>query len=150
MKTSDNITNISAALLAAQKSMGNAKKGSANPFFKSSYADLNSVREATLPALNENGITVLQVPVGHTIETTLLHESGEYIASSIEIVCSKSNDPQAYGSAITYARRYALQALLCIGAEDDDAEGAMDRSSDAKPVKKKARKVSEVLQEDEF
>lgn len=128
MNTSTTITKISAALLAAQKIMGDAVKGSKNPFFKSSYADLNSIREAVTPALNENGITVMQPISMECVETVLLHESGEFMSSQTPIVCAKQNDPQALGSAISYARRYGLQAMLNVGAVDDDGEKAVDRS----------------------
>ena len=98
------------ALLKAQKEMGNAIKGANNPFFKSKYADLNSVREAVMPLLNENGILVLQ-PIVHIdgknfVKTILMHESGQTIESFTEILFKVSNDPQAQGSGITYARRY--------------------------------------------
>lgn len=119
---------IAKALVAAQKEMGNAVKDSNNPFFKSKYADLNSVREACLPILNENGISVIQ-PIVHIegknfVKTILLHTSGESLESLTEIVYSKQNDAQAQGSGITYARRYGLQSLVCIGAEDDDGNAA--------------------------
>jgi hypothetical protein len=127
MIKSESIVKISAALLKAQKSMGAAKKDSDNPFFKSKYADLNSIREAVMPALNDNGIVVLQTTSGDTLNTVLLHESGEYISSEIKIVSKSDKDPQAYGSAISYARRYSLQAMLCVGAEDDDGESATGR-----------------------
>lgn len=137
MSKSETIVKISTALVKAQGEMGNASKGASNPFFKSRYADLNSIREACLPVLNENGIMVLQ---GTTvfegkpyIETTLLHESGEFIASLTEIIAPKANDPQAHGSGISYARRYGLQSLLCIGADDDDGEKAMGRTTGIKP-----------------
>jgi hypothetical protein len=134
MIRSDTINKISVALVAAQKNMSNAAKGSNNPFFKSKYADLNAIREAVLPVLNENGISVLQLTGTNfngkpVVTTTLLHESGEYISAETEIVVSKQNDPQAQGSAISYARRYGLQAMVCIGAEDDDGEKAMSRTS---------------------
>lgn len=129
---SDKITTISKALLVAQKNMGAAKKDAKNPFFKSSYADLNAVREASHPALNAEGISVLQPIVQKDtksyVRTLLLHESGEYIGSDTEVICSKPNDPQAQGSAISYARRYGLQTLLSLGAEDDDGEKAMSRT----------------------
>jgi hypothetical protein len=133
MNKSESIIKISAALLKAQKSMGDAVKGAANPFFRSSYADLNSIREAVTPALNANGITVLQ-PTTYLdgkafVETTLLHESGEFLSSLTEIVVSKANDPQAAGSAISYGRRYGLQSFLSVGAVDDDAEAAMGRKT---------------------
>lgn len=116
------------ALLNAQKEMSNAVKGSKNPFFKSKYADLNAIREACMPLLNDNGIVVLQPTVQlegkNFVKTVLMHESGETIESLTEILFSKVNDAQAQGSGITYARRYGLQSLVNIGAEDDDGNGA--------------------------
>lgn len=135
MKTvmSESIKSLAPALLRAQTKMGDATKGSKNPFFKSSYADLNSVREAAIPVLNEEKISVLQPTLSYDgknfVRTLLLHESGEYLASDTEIVQAKQNDPQAHGSGISYARRYGLQALLNIGAVDDDGEAAMGRTS---------------------
>ena len=122
---------IATALIDAQKEMGNAIKDAKNPFFKSSYADLNSVREACMPALNRHGIAVLQ-PTIHIdgknfVKTLLLHESGEYIESFTEIIYNKVNDAQAQGSGISYARRYGLQSLVCIGAEDDDGNKAVEQ-----------------------
>lgn len=125
---------LAQALVKAQSEMGNAVKDSKNPFFKSKYADLNSIREAVLPVLNKHGIAVLQ-PI-HQLEngqsvvrTTLLHESGEMMTSDTKVVVAKQNDPQAEGSGISYARRYGLQSFLNIGAEDDDGEGAMNRTN---------------------
>jgi hypothetical protein len=136
MECSASIGKISQALLKAQRKMGNAVKDAKNPFYKSSYADLNSVREASHPALNEEGISVLQPMVqkdGRSyVRTLLLHESGEWLASDTEVVAAKANDPQAQGSAISYARRYGLQSFLSLGAEDDDGEKAMARSAPAK------------------
>lgn len=128
---SENITKISGALLEAQREMGNAAKGSKNPFFRSSYADLNAIREVAIPALNSHGISVLQ-PTLHKdgknfVRTLLLHLSGEFLASDTEVILSKQNDPQANGSGISYARRYGLQSFLNIGAVDDDGEAAMGR-----------------------
>jgi len=119
---------LSESLLKAQKEMGNANKGSVNPFFKNSYASLNDIREACMPALNKYGIVVLQ-PTEHIngknfIKTILLHESGESMESLTEIVYNKQNDAQAQGSGITYARRYGLQSFVNIGAEDDDGNKA--------------------------
>ena len=136
MIKSESISKIAGSILKAQKSMGNAIKDSKNPFFKSSYADLNAVREACMPALNDNGISVLQTTLAADgrsfVRTTLLHESGEFIASDTEILTSKANDAQGYGSGISYARRYGLQALVCLGSADDDGEGAMGRNTPAK------------------
>lgn len=130
------IKTIATALLKAQKEMGNAIKDSKNPFFKSNYADLNAIREACMPALNNNGIVVLQ-PIVHIdgknfVKTVLLHESGETFESLTEIIYSKQNDAQAQGSGITYARRYGLQSLVNVGAEDDDGNKASKVSTEKK------------------
>lgn len=136
MEISASILKLAPALLAAQKEMSNAVKDSKNPFFKSSYADLNAIREACTPVLNKFEITVLQPLVqkdGKTyVRTLLLHSSGEFIAGDTEVVCAKQNDPQAQGSGISYARRYGLQSLVSLGAEDDDGEKAMARPPQAK------------------
>lgn len=126
MKKSESIVHISTALLEAQKTMGAAKKGATNPFFHSKYADLGSVMEACKEALNTNGITVLQ-PLGFTengvfVETVLLHISGEWLSSELKLEVKEQHNPQAQGSAISYARRYGLQSMLFIPSEDDDAE----------------------------
>ena len=120
MNTSKSINQIVPALLSAQKVIGSAKKGASNPFFKSKYADLGSVMEACKEALNENGITILQPVSGWMLETILLHESGEWMSSETPVVCASVTDPQKMGSAITYARRYGLQSMVFIPAEDDD------------------------------
>ena len=129
--------NIATALLKAQSEMSNPKKQAENPFFKKKYADLNSIREAVIPTLNANGITVLQ-PIVHVdgknfVKTILLHETGEMLESLTEIVYNKINDAQAQGSGITYARRYGMQSFLNVGADDDDGNTA---SQPAKPVAK--------------
>jgi len=129
--TEKTINNFAKAFIAAQSEMGNATKDSNNPFFKSKYADLNSVREACLPALNAHGIAVLQPIVQidgkNFVKTLLLHESGESMEGLTEIIYSKQNDAQAQGSGITYARRYGLQSLVNIGAEDDDGNKASEK-----------------------
>lgn len=131
---------ISKALLEAQKEMGNALKESKNPFFKSSYADLNSIREACMPSLNKHGIVVLQptafIDGKNFIKTILLHESGESIESLTEIVYSKQNDAQSQGSGITYARRYGLQSFVNVGAEDDDGNKASQAKKEEPPKQK--------------
>src|SRR5271166_1651579 len=141
---------LASALLAAQREMSDAVKDSKNPFFKSKYADLNSVREAVTPSLHKYGIALLQPtvivdgPNGRysVVRTTLLHESGESLACDTEIVCSKDRDAQALGSAISYARRYGLSSLLSVGSSDDDAEGTMDRTSNGKTTITSAPKVT--------
>jgi hypothetical protein len=128
MRTSTTITALAPALLKAQKKIEGVAKKADNPFFKSKYADLPSLMEACKDIVNDNGILILQPVIGDYVETCLIHtESGEWMRSRTRIVCKSPNDPQAYGSAITYARRYGLQSMLFMMAEDDDGEKAMDR-----------------------
>jgi hypothetical protein len=130
------IKNFAKAFIEAQKEMGVATKDSSNPYFKSKYADLNSIREACLPSLNKHGIAVLQpivqVDGKNYIKTLLLHESGESMECLTEIIYSKQNDAQAQGSGITYARRYGLQSLVNVGAEDDDGNKASEQAKNKK------------------
>lgn len=133
MKSSDTLKQIAPALLAAQKVMGDAKKGSSNPFFKSTYADLNTIREVCTPILNEVGVVLLQPTViidgKNYVETMLVHaSSGEFVSAQTEIKNAKGT-AQDEGSGISYARRYSLQSLLNIGAVDDDGEGVMVRET---------------------
>ena len=120
---------IATALVKAQKEMQTPKKGSVNPFFKNKYADLNDVLEAVVPALNNNGIVLLQpliyIEGKNFVKTVLMHESGEVFESFAEIFCAKQNDAQSYGSGISYARRYALSSICGIGSEDDDGQKAV-------------------------
>jgi hypothetical protein len=131
---SESIKNIAIALNKAQGEMSGAKKGSTNPFFKSSYADMNAVVDAVRIPFSENGLSYSQFPIFKDgfvgVETILLHDSGEWISGELLLPMTKQ-DPQAAGSAITYARRYALQSIAGIPAEDDDGHSA------SKPVPKK-------------
>ena len=123
--------NIASALVKAQLEMIAPKKGSVNPFFKNKYADLNDVLAAVVPALNNNGIVLLQPLVNidgkNFVKTVLMHESGEVFESLAEIFCKNTNDAQAYGSGVTYARRYSLSSICGIGSEDDDAQKAVQQ-----------------------
>lgn len=145
MYTSPTITSVAPALIRAQANIGAASKDAKNPFYSSTYADLGSVMAVCKEPLLAQGISVLQPLTTRengdiVLETILLHESGEFIGSSMKITPQKrmitpksdkerfepylAPDPQAEGSAITYARRYALQALVFIPSVDDDAEWA--------------------------
>lgn len=119
MNHSDTINKLSLALCKAQKNFKTAIKKSKNPFFHSNYADYTEVLSCVKTALNNEGISILQPINDDVVETVLLHESGEWI-SSITKIYNISNKPQDYGSAITYARRYALSAILAIDSDDDD------------------------------
>lgn len=120
--------NIATALAAAQMDMGKALKSASNPHFKSKYADLSSVADACLPALNMHGIAVIQPTVddesGRYVRTILIHgSSGEQLDCRVPLIVSK-NDMQGYGSAVTYARRYGLMSMAGIAPEDDDGNAA--------------------------
>ena len=124
---------ISAALVKAQKEFGPALKTHTNPAFRRKYADLSACIEAVVDALNNNGIMLMQplheCELGVTVETVFLHESGEQISSGKLHVPAVKQDPQGYGSAITYARRYSLMAACGIAPEDDDGNAASKPAS---------------------
>lgn len=132
---SDRLDEIIPALHKAQGAITGAKKTSKNPFFKSTYADLAAVWEAVRHALEENGLCITQtldsVEGKDYLLTTLYHASGQWLRSRAPLVCAKANDPQAYGSAISYMRRYSLAAMLGVIQEDDDGEKAMPRNQPA-------------------
>ena len=114
--------------------MKGAVKDSANPFFKSKYADLASVVEAIRAAFSANGLSYIQTlePSDKDevrVETTLLHASGEWISCGVLSLPVSKADAQGYGSALTYARRYSLSAAVGVAPEDDDGNAA----SAAKP-----------------
>jgi hypothetical protein len=138
--------NFAKAFIKAQLEMVNASKEKANSHFKSKYADLTSVREACVPFLNKYGIAVLQpiIQLGDKqyIKTLLLHESGEEYSCLTEIIHAQ-NTAQAHGSGITYARRYGLQSLVCIGADDDDGNEV------SKGEKPKTEKQIETINSDQ-
>ena len=142
MTTSETIAKISGALLKAQKNIKSVTKEASNPFFKSKYADLASVINACKEELNAEGITVLQPIDGMSVETILLHESGEFMTSQTPIVCKSANNPQDLGSAITYARRYGLQSFIFLPAVDDDGEKATDHNSTSQNAHKTASSTS--------
>lgn len=120
--------NIATALVKAQKAFGPALKSSTNPHFRSKYADLAACVEAVIDALNDNGIALIQkcydCPNGIMVETIFIHESGEMLECGILQVPASKQDPQGYGSALTYARRYSLMAACGIAPEDDDGNAS--------------------------
>lgn len=130
---------VAAALVKAQKEFGPALKSSTNPHFKSRYADLAACVEAVIDALNNNGIALTQrvspCDDGVIVETVFIHESGEIINCGQLHVPAAKQDPQGYGSALTYARRYSLMAACGIAPEDDDANAASRRpAAPAQPI----------------
>jgi hypothetical protein len=131
---SEQINELALALSRAQSHMTGALKDSANPFYKSRYADLNSVWDACRNQLSGNGLSVIQTTdlVGDivVVRTTLAHSSGQWIAGVLPVK-AKDDGPQAQGSGITYARRYALAAIVGLAQIDDDAEAAQGRAAPA-------------------
>ena len=120
--------NISAALVRAQRGFAPALKTSTNPHFRSKYVDLAGCIEAVVDALNAAGIALIQRTsednTGVTVETVFVHESGEMLECGKLHVPASKQDPQGYGSALTYARRYSLMAAAGIAPEDDDGNAA--------------------------
>lgn len=128
---SESIKNIAIALNKAQGEMSGAKKKETNPFFKKKYADLNAVIDAVRIPFFDNGLSFCQFPIMQDnkvgVETILMHNSGEWMSSTLMLPMSKQ-DPQTGGIAITYAKRYALQAIAGIPSEDDDGNSASGKN----------------------
>lgn len=129
---------IAAAFVKAQQAFGPALKEKTNPAFKSKYADLQTCIAAVIDALNNNGIALVQQThedaTGVTVETVFLHETGEMLSSGRLHVPAAKQDPQGYGSALSYARRYSLMAACGIAPEDDDGEAASRRAPDVASI----------------
>lgn len=136
MRASETINDLAKSLVAASKTVGNPKKNAVNGHLKNKYATLDAVIAAYKESYLANGIMVLENPktedgrVG--VEVTLLHESGQFITHDPFMLPPGKNDAQGHGSAVTYARRYALSAVMNISADDDDdGNGASQKSQDA-------------------
>lgn len=120
MNKSESIAELSKAMVCFQGKLVTVKKESKNPYFNNKYASLSAIIEAVQKPLTECGLAVVQLPSGQNqLETILMHESGEFISEMYEMKPTK-NDPQGLGSAITYQRRYALGAVLCLNIDEDD------------------------------
>lgn len=124
----EDIKLAAAALVKAQKAFGPALKTHSNPAFRSRYADLGACIEAVAEALNDAGLALVQrvheVESGVCVETLFIHESGQVISGGRLRVPAAKNDPQGYGSALTYARRYSLMSACGHAPEDDDGNAA--------------------------
>ncbi len=129
---SEHINELAAALSKAQGEIQGAKKDCANPFFKSKYADLSSIWDACREPLTKNGLSVIQTTgeiSGHQYLFTLLaHSSGQWIRSQMLIVVAKA-DIQAFGSGLTYCRRYSLAMITGVCPEDDDGNAAVKQQA---------------------
>jgi hypothetical protein len=146
MQQSESIANLTLALSIVQGKMSHAVKDSANPFFKSKYADLESVWGACRELLFANGLAVMQFPGLYTdqsmsLTTIISHKSGEWISQEMSVPVTKP-DAQGAGSALTYMRRYALAAVVGVVQADDDGNaaslnsGAVSGNISAKPIVK--------------
>ena len=122
MEKSETITSLAKALIDFNGRVSKISKDAKNPFFKSNYASLSNIQDAISKPLAESGLVYSQMPTGvNGLCTILIHaESGEYMMDSYTMPVSKPNDPQAVGSAITYAKRYALAGILGLNIDDDD------------------------------
>ena len=124
MKKSESIKNLAIALSKFQGDVTNPTNTKENPFFKSNYAPLEAVINTVKPILAKHGLSVIQMPVVEDekvgVITVLMHDSGEYVETESLVLKTDKNTAQGAGSAITYARRYALSAVLGIASEEDD------------------------------
>ena len=128
---SSKIDKLAGSLAKAQSEMGGVAKGKTNPFYKSSYADINSCIEACMPALNKHGLSISQgnrfcATTGYYITTMLLHASGQWLKSEIRIPLTNKKDAQEIGSACTYGRRYGLTSMVGLAQVDDDGNATVN------------------------
>lgn len=134
------------ALMNVKKEVGTLSKTELNPFYKSKYFDINSLIEQVEPLLEKNGLLLLQPIINNEVKSIIYHcESELSVESSIQL--TQFNDPQKLGSAITYYRRYTLQSLLGLQAEDDDANKASQPNKQNQPTSNPVKKnvTSEIL-----
>lgn len=139
MNKSESITNLATALAMAQMNIKGAIKDSANPFFKSKYADLSSVVEAIRPAFGQCGLSYVQriEPSDKDevrVETILMHASGEWLSCGVLNLPVSKADAQGFGSALTYARRYSLAAAAGVAPENEDDDGNAATKSAPKSI----------------
>lgn len=151
LRHSESIAELAGALAKAQGEMCGALKDSANPFFKSKYADLASVVDAIRLPFSDHGLSYIQVvhdrANGVAVETLLMHASGQWIKCGKVPAPVTKNDAQGYGSAITYARRYSLMAACGVAPEDDDGNAAAKNKPDAIPQPAKTAPAKSVAKD---
>jgi len=151
MQQSENLNELALALSKAQGEISPAIKDCNNPFFKSKYADLNSIWSSAREPLSKNGLAIIQTTEKDSggqlnLITTLVHSSGQWIKSAMPVITVKT-DIQSLGSSLTYCRRYSLSAICGISTdEDDDGEKSMGRSKEemgkTQEEPKKKQKIS--------
>ncbi|WYC18269.1 ERF superfamily protein [Citrobacter phage vB_CfrS_K1M] len=150
MNFSEQKANLIKALVEARKVMSSgAKKNAKNPHLKSNYANLESFLDAIRPALEANGLIIIQNAIDSEsldvlkLETTIMHESGEYMSSVMPMPVAKK-DAQGYGSAMTYARRYSIASMFGIAQSDDDGNAARKSPKDAANLIRSAATMEEL------
>lgn len=140
MKTSEQLDKVLPAIMAVKNKLQAVTKSANNPFFKSKYADLNTYLDEVEPLLEANELVLLQpvtvIETANIVSSIIMHKSGQFISSEMSVI--NAPDMQKLGSAITYARRYTLGALLSMKAEDDDGNGAVGKTPAAKTTTTKA------------
>ena len=143
MEHSETIVAITKALIAFKGKVQTVAKDAKNPHFNRTYASLMAIIEATQGPLTECRLVLMQHPVGtDQLTTILLHESGEYFKSTM-LMSQDRGGPQAQGSAITYAKRYAMTAILGLASDDDDGNAATNQSPTKQPTPKAKPAMSE-------
>ena len=152
MNKSENINELASALAKAQSQIKNAPFDKVNPHFKNKYSSLASIRDAVTPALSANGIAIIQCVNSDTmmLETVLAHSSGQFISDNVRIVVAGSATPQAFGSALTYARRYGLASIVGISSDDDDDAEIAEEEVKKHPLKAHCEKVNEEAKKEEI
>ena len=140
MNKSESIKELATALCEFQRAVETIKKGETNPFFRSKYASLADILNVIRKPMADNGLSFVQFPSGrYSLDTMLMHTSGEWVSESYEMEPTK-HDPQGAGSVITYQRRYALGAVLGLNIdEDDDANKASEPVKETKKAKEKEK-----------
>ena len=118
MNKSEQLDELAKALQHARTVVNHPPRNKVNPHFRNRYADLTAVLDAVVPAFTANGLSIVQMVDGGQLVTTLLHTSGQFITSAADIPAH--SNAQQLGSALTYLRRYTVQALAAIAADDDD------------------------------
>lgn len=142
---SESITQLAVSLAKFNGEVSKISKDATNPFFKKNYATLDNIIDEIRPILTKHGLSIIQLPSGDgenvSMKTMLIHESGEWIESDALVMKPVKNDPQAIGSAISYARRYSLAAFLSLntGEDDDGNKATHSNSGQAVPASLKAK-----------
>lgn len=156
MERSSEIKNLTFALLNFQREVSPIFRGQeakiqtkSGGMMRYRFADLAEIQAVISEPLLKNGLIIIQCPIGkYCLETTLLHESGEFISSQYEMIPA-GNNPQSQGSTITYQKRYAIVAMLNLQVtDDDDAAKVSERTSEEKQASKAFLKSSKELEKD--